>query len=133
MKYETDPKLRAVYHKRLDAAWQIERPERNPWWNFTYCAFVGEDCAIDDSIRTLRELAWEQINWRRENSRRSDIKIDSANSTLNLEVLPYDQISIQRWNANPYQLDTGGQGEIEGDGVLFLLPYWMGRHHKFIR
>ena len=133
LKYETDPKLRALYRQSLDATWQIERPERNPWWNFTYCAFAGEDCAIDDSIRTLRELSWDQINRRRENSRRRDIKIDPMNPSQGLGVLPYDRICIQRWNANPYQLDTGGQGEIEGDGVLFLLPYWMGRYHKFIR
>ena len=133
LKYETDSKLRAIYHKSLDRTWKIERPERNPWWNFTYCVFIGEDCAIDDSIRTLRELSWEQVNWRRENSIRKDVKIDPKNPTQGLDVLPYDQICIQRWNGNPYQLDTGGQGEIEGDGIVFLLPYWMGRYHQLIR
>lgn len=133
LKYETDPKLYALYHKSLDATWGIEKPERNPWWNFTYCTFVSEDCAIHDSVRTLQELPWDQINWRKENNTRKDVKIDPKNLDQSLEVLPYDQICILRWNGNPYQLDAGGQGEIEGDGVLFLLPYWMGRYHKFIR
>ncbi len=135
LKYETDPKLRAIYHKSLDATWRIERPERNPWWNFTFCAFIGEDCAIDDSIRTLRELSWEQINWRRENILRKDVRFDPnspAGHPQSLEVLPYNEITILRWNGNPYQLDSGGNGEIEGDGVIFLLPYWIGRYYKFI-
>ena len=36
LQYETDPKLRAVYQESLERAWQIERPERNPLWNFIY-------------------------------------------------------------------------------------------------
>jgi hypothetical protein len=49
-----------------------------------------------------------------------------------LIVLPYDELPIGRWNGNPYRLDGGDGGRSEGDGVYFLLPYWMGRYHKLI-
>lgn len=137
LKYETDPKLAEIYRGSLARAWKIVKPERNPWWNFTSCAFLQEDCAVEESIRTLRELSWEQINWKKENSLRSDIKLGhnykKSGKLESVEVLPYDQICIQRWNGNPYQLDTGEDGKIEGDGVIFLLPYWLGRYHEFIR
>ncbi|MGH9936861.1 MAG: hypothetical protein ACREAM_11485, partial [Blastocatellia bacterium] len=36
LNYETDPKLREVYVQSLSRAWRVERPERNPLWNFIY-------------------------------------------------------------------------------------------------
>ena len=41
LNYETDPKLREVYTQSLDRSWQIERPERNPLWNFIYAGRSG--------------------------------------------------------------------------------------------
>ena len=32
--YEKDPALLEVYRQSLERSWQIERPERNPLWNF---------------------------------------------------------------------------------------------------
>ncbi|NBO63785.1 MAG: hypothetical protein EBU88_02840 [Acidobacteria bacterium] len=49
-----------------------------------------------------------------------------------LIVLPYDELSMNKWNDNPYWLDGGYDGRREDDGSYFLLPYWMGRYHKLI-
>lgn len=135
--YEKDPKLLQIYKKSLRQTWELVRLERNPWWNFTHCAFIKEGCALDDARRTLQEIPHNQLNWKKSNSGRKDIKIDSRfiepGKLQSVSVLPYDQVVIQRWNGNPYLLDTGNEGEIEGDGVLFMLPYWMGRHHKYVQ
>jgi hypothetical protein len=37
-----------------------------------------------------------------------------------------------RWNANPFVVDGGKGGRSEDDGAAYLLPYWLGRYHKFI-
>lgn len=132
LKYETDPELLNLYKTGLRRAWELMRPERNPWWNFTVCAFLEGDCGKEDALRTLTEIPWQQINWRRDNRERADVRKNPKNPALSAEVLPYSEICIQRWNGNPYLLDTGGKGDIEGDGVIFLLPYWMGRSHGFI-
>ncbi|MBI4218186.1 MAG: hypothetical protein HY610_03630, partial [Elusimicrobia bacterium] len=57
----------------------------------------------EESLQTLREIPWKQTH-----------------------------VRMRRWNGDPYQDMTGGDGSIEGDGVLFLLPYWMGRYHGFV-
>jgi hypothetical protein len=137
LNYETDPKLREVYVQSLKRSWLVERPERNPLWNFIYAAGSGsEEFDRDESIRTLREIPMDQISWDVNNSHRLDVPIDILNDRFKrrqaLIVLPYDELSISKWNGNPYRLDGGNGGRSEGDGVYFLLPYWMGRYHKLI-
>ena len=38
---------------------------------------------------------------------------------------------MHKWNGNPYEVDGGG-GTEEEDPTFWLLPYWMGRYHRFI-
>lgn len=102
LKYEDDPELSRVYRESLRKTWEIVRPAKGPWWNFTQCIFNGGNCDLEDALDTLRKMPKEQINKGR---------------------------VLLRWNGNPF-LPNPGNGEIEGDGVVFLLPYWMGRYHK---
>ena len=37
------------------------------------------------------------------------------------------------WQRSPFQLAGGGDGFIEGAGIDYLLPYWMGRYYGFIQ
>lgn len=137
LQYETDPKLRAVYQESLERSWQIERPERNPLWNFIYA--VGCEAKEFDqaeSVRTLQEIPMDQIDWTVKNSHRQDVPRDLAGDRFKrpqaLIVLPYDELPMSKWNGNPYNLDGGNGGRSEDDGAYFLLPYWMGRYHKLI-
>ena len=135
--YETDPKLREVYIQSLERSWQIERPERNPLWNFIY-AVGSSNKEFDriESIRTLQEIPMDQISWTVINSHRLDVPIDPLADRFDrkqsLIVLPYDELPMSKWNGNPYRLDGGNDGRSEADGAYFLLPYWMGRYHKLI-
>lgn len=137
LSYETDPKLREVYRESLERSWLIERPERNPLWNFIYavgCAAKEFDKA--ESIRTLQEIPMDQIDWTVKNSHRRDVPLDPLSDRFKrrqaLIVLPYDELPMSKWNGNPYNLDGGNSGRSEDDGAYFLLPYWMGRYHKLI-
>lgn len=137
LSYEKDAKLREVYLDSLERAWQVERPERNPLWNFIYAAGSGAKVFDrEDSIRTLREIPMDQIEWTVTNSHRLDVPIDPLSDRFNrkqaLIVLPYDELPMSKWNGNPYRLDGGNGGRSEDDGGYFLLPYWMGRYHKLI-
>lgn len=111
LKYEENSKLLTIYRTSLSKTWKILRADKNPWANFTACLFLTKNCNVDAALQTLRDIPAEQINWKK---------------------APASKISIQRWNADPKQ-DAGENGSIEGDGVIFLLPYWMGRFHGFIR
>jgi hypothetical protein len=137
LQYETDAELRKVYVQSLERAWEIERPERNPLWNFIYVAGSGsQEFDRAESIRTLQEIPMDQIEWAVTNSHRLDVPIDTLADRFNrkqaLIVLPYDELPMSKWNGNPYRLDGGNGGRSEDDGAYFLLPYWMGRYHKLI-
>lgn len=135
--YEKDAKLREVYLQSLERSWQVERPERNPLWNFIYAACSGaKEFDREDSIRTLREIPMDLIEWTVTNSHRLDVPMDLLADRFNrkqaLIVLPYDELPMTKWNGNPYRIDGGNGGRTEDDGAYFLLPYWMGRYHKLI-
>lgn len=137
LSYETDPKLREVYLDSLERAWQVERPERNPLWNFIYASGSGaKEFDRDESLRTLQEIPMDLIEWTVTNSHRLDVPIDPLSDRFKrgqaLIVLPYDELPMTKWNGNPYRLDGGNGGRSEDDGAYFLLPYWMGRYHKLI-
>ena len=135
--YEKDAKLRQVYLESLERSWQVERPERSPLWNFIYAACSGaKEFDRDDSIRTLREIPMDLIEWTVTNSHRLDVPMDALADRFKrpqaLIVLPYDELPMTKWNGNPYRIDGGNGGRSEDDGAYFLLPYWMGRYHKLI-
>ena len=135
LRYETDPALRAAALASLRRAWALERPERNPLWNFIYVAHTGDREALPDALRTLGELPEDTIAWPVRNARRADLTLDPTpdrhRARQATRVLPYDEIALTRWNDNPYVCD-GGNARREGDGVHYLLPYWMGRWHGWI-
>jgi len=137
LNYEKDPKLREVYIQSLNRSWQVERPEHNPLWNFIYAVGSGSrEFDSENAINTLREIPMDQISWTVTNSHRLDAPMDALADRFNraqaLIALPYDESPMSKWNGNPYRLDGGNGGRSEGDGVYFLLPYWMGRYHKLI-
>ena len=137
LRYEDDRALLDVYKQSLERSWQIERPERNPLWNFIYAAGTSaSEFDRAESIRTLREIPMDLVQWDVRNSNRHDVPVDPMNDRFNrrqaLIVLPYDELPMSKWNGNPYNLDGGSGGRSEDDGAYFLLPYWMGRYHKLI-
>jgi hypothetical protein len=71
------------------------------------------------------------------NSHRKDIVLDPKPDRFRraqlLNLLPADERQVMKWNTNPFQSDGGNGGRGEEDGTFFLLPYWMGRHHGFLK
>ena len=137
LRYETDPRLLAIYKDSLERSWQIERPERNPLWNAIYAAGTGaRDWDRDEAVRTLREIPMDTIGWTVTNSHRLDVPVDPRADRFGrrqaLIVLPYDELPMSKWNGNPYNLDGGAEGRSEDDGAYYLLPYWMARYHTLI-
>jgi hypothetical protein len=134
LRYETEGPLLEVYHHSLERSWRIERPERNPLWNVIYAVGTGaQEFDRAESLRTLREIPMDQVQWTVRNSHRHDVPTDTEADRharrQALVVLPYDELPMSKWNGNPYRLDGGHECRVEDDGAYFLLPYWMGRYH----
>lgn len=150
---ERNPKLRRIYLASITRSYQIERPEVSPFFNFIYAAAVQANTWTDPAKRPSPDLVeparydrdacleWfrlvptDLISWTINNSKRRDIgsvylnRFQKPDST---RVFPIDERLMLRWNADPYELDNGDGGHTRGDGAFILLPYWMGRYHRFI-
>lgn len=143
LRYEPDGDIRSRYLGSLRRSWAFEVPERNPLWNFIAAAGgatapgAGEDppAWLGEAVRTLREIPTDTVAWPVNNAGRCDVALapwpDRHGDAELTRVLPYDELAITRWNGNPYRA-SAGDARVEGDGVHFLLPYWMGRHHGWI-
>jgi len=155
VRYETDPALRQRYLLAFYHRFQNEQSERNPLFNFLYAAVardqVFEDAFgrvelsptgdwLDDAVDTLRRFPLDRVDWGLTNSHRLDvvplpshIRGTGLGSRVDGKVLPIDERYVGHWNHDPWQLDFGGKGLMLGDGAPFLLPYYLGLYHGFIK
>ena len=135
--YEKDPAMLKQYRIAVDEWWKNIQREANPLWTFIY--LVGQpDAKVDlpAAVWTLYRMPIETIEWSVRNSHRQDIAFASAPDRFGkreiVTLLPPDERPVMKWNGNPFIVDGGNGGHGEDDGAAFLLPYWMGRYHKFI-
>lgn len=161
MKYGNDPKLLAATGYAFFSHWTLEFPEMNPFFNFAYAASaVGRKIPgprgvrelptlpgwLEDSVDTLKRFPLDRFDWRHSNRHRLDIVALRAEPSfgfarrnqrmglrVNGKVIPVDERFFNHWNHNPFSLDTGGNGNELADGAVFLLPYYMGLYHGFIK
>ncbi len=136
-RYEQDPRMLVALRRGLDEWWQNMRRELNPLWTFIY--LTGQpDAKVDlaGAAWTLYRMPMDTIEWTVRNSHRQDIewvgKRDRFGRREAATLLPPDERPVMKWNGNPFIVDGGGGGHAEDDGAAFLLPYWMGRYHRFI-
>ena len=81
----------------------------------------------------LRGWPLDLIEWTTKNSDRADVWAQPAPfSEQSTRAVPSSNAVRTRWNANPYEMDTGNGGRVEGDPGSFLLPYWMARYHGLL-
>ena len=102
---------------------------------------AGRTVTIEGSLpeagRALERIPSDLIVWTAHNSHRRDLEFtplkDRFERTQLTEVLAPDERAIEKWNSNPYRPDGGANGMDEEAGTIFLLPYWMGRYHGWVK
>jgi hypothetical protein len=138
LRLEKDPPTRLVLLQSLERSWRIERPEASPFFNFVYASATGKPADVELSVDTLRDWPWELVEWQARGHHRHDVTVLIRNGEGRARqqltrVLPASERRLMKWNGNPYQADGGSaNGATEEDGSAWLLPYWMGRYHRFI-
>ena len=155
LKYEKDPQLRQLFGLAFHHRWTMEKFELNPLFNFLYAAsvpglkfedaFAPQDLSpkgawLDESVDTLKRYPLDRLNWALNNSHRKDIVLlpeyvrgsDRRGSRRDGRVLPIDERYVDKWNHDPWALDSRGDGRRLADGASFLLPYYLGLYLKFI-
>lgn len=152
--YERDPKLREIYLASLRRSWQIERPEGSPLFHYIHAAGLQANQWTDPGTRPsadlvaprrydhdvcerwFREVPSDMFVWDVTNSDRHDLgelMVNRFDQKRSLFVLPIAERPLMRWNGDPFELDQGGDGRRRDDGTFVLLPYWMGRYHRFLQ
>jgi hypothetical protein len=153
LRYERDPSLRKIYLASLERSWRIERPEQSPLFNFIYAAGRQADWWTDTAKRPsearvdprkydhdiclewFRDVPLDLIDWTVKNSDRQDLgelQKSRHRQTTSSRVLNVAERPLMRWNGDPYELDGGCDGRRRDDGTFILLPYWLGRYHRFV-
>ena len=130
-RYAFNDTLKSKFRESILDHWEIERPEKEGAWNIFTALTGANEFDLEEAIWYLQEYPLDLVHWRVTNSHRKDIeKIEPnfRNQTIS-EVLPPDELPINRHNANRFQLDGGDNGTSEySAGDIWLLPYWMGRY-----
>ena len=135
-RYALNDTLKEKFKASILDHWEIERPEKEGAWDI-FTAITGvKDFDLNEAVWYLQKYPMDLINWRVRNSERKDIEFISQNfrrQTIK-EVLPPDELPINRHNENRFNLDAGDEhgGEEFSAGDIWLLPYWMGRYLKII-
>jgi len=123
--------LKAKYLEAIRDHWEIERPEKNALWSFSYAMTGVKDFDLDPAIEFLKDYPIDLRNWAMHNSHRKDIERLPANfrGQTTKERLPLSEIPIYRHNGQFFTLDSEGDGSVlVSAGDTWLLPYWMGRY-----
>lgn len=130
-RYAFNDTLQTKFKESIIDHWQSERPEKEGAWNI-FTALTGtNEFDLKEAIWYLQEYPLDLVHWRVVNSLRKDIEMIEPNfrNQTTTEVLPPDELPVNRHNANRFQLDGGDNGTSEySAGDIWLLPYWMGRY-----
>ena len=129
--YALKPSLKEKFRKAIQDHWEIERPEGDALWNFTYAMTGAKKFDLAESILFLKTYPFDLRNWAINNSKRSDVDIIAPNfrGQTTKERLPLGELPIFRHNGQIFTLDSQGDGSVLiSAGDTWLLPYWMGRY-----
>lgn len=130
-RYALNDTLKTKFKDAIIDHWQAERPEKEGAWNI-FTALTGtSEFDLNEAVWYLQEYPMDLIHWKVANSHRKDIEMMESNfrEQTTKEVLPPDELPVNRHNANRFDLDGGDNGGSEySAGDIWLLPYWMGRY-----
>lgn len=154
LKYEKDPNLLDYYRTSLYKNWLFASGQRDPFFNFVFAGVypdrdrpVYEDFrpqfppVIADALTTLRGTPLLLLGWEMNNSHRFDVVLDPTpgqkpayGGSVFGGALPIEERCHIRINSDHFDLDhSQGGGFCEYEGTFFLLPYYLGLYHGFIR
>jgi hypothetical protein len=140
MRYETDPRLAALYQRSLARAWSVVRREKNPFFTFIYHALAPgsqwDANALADALDSLERFPTAESRYDPEALERGCIahRLDRLRRRQACAPLPMDerpQVAVE-WNQNPARLEPGTRDRAAYSGFDYLAAYWLGRAHEFI-
>jgi hypothetical protein len=135
-RYALNDTLKLKFKTAILDHWQAERPEKEAAWDILTAITGVRQFDLDEAVWYLRSYPLDLIDWKVTNNERRDLDYLPRNfrGQTVTEVLPPDELPINRHNTNRFELDGGdknGGAELSA-GDIWLLPYWMGRYLQVI-
>lgn len=93
MRYTENPELRSIFAMGLTHHWELEKVERNAFFNFVYGAVTGERYNAEDAIDELMDYPMDHVMWTLYNSYRPDLKWDLSPLDLGLKPQLFEPLS----------------------------------------
>ena len=131
IRLEDSSYYRSLYMNAYNVMRRTTDDHGNAHFNMIDRGLKGPDGRRDDETRSLLE-DWlqrsrrdEWVDWRG-GARYSACGEDRACSAIPV----VDRVHTDfLWQRSPFLLYGGGQGNIEGAGIDYILPYWMARYY----
>ena len=133
--YEDDPELKTIYREGLRQWFDVIDREYSPFFNFMAGWLGIEEVYPEACVAFLRDTPLDLVEWTVDNTKREDVQLVRWPELDHLQVdrmLPPSERGVMRWDKNPWSAVRGTGGHIEGTGVYYLLPYWLGRYAGYI-
>lgn len=130
IKYEDDPKLKAVYENHMKRWFERHKREKSPFFNYFYCYASDQLVEAQHTVELLIDAPLDMIDWRIDHSKREDIevvRVPVMEALQTSELITADMRATIRWDKNPWDAIQGNPYR-EREPVYWLLPYWLGRH-----
>ncbi|MDQ1256144.1 MAG: hypothetical protein QG656_740, partial [Candidatus Hydrogenedentes bacterium] len=116
-------------------------PELGTYAQFTTAQLKPGGAYLDDALETLRGIPLDLIGYTMENTHRLDVVLDptpgqSATVGWHFDgrAVPVEERGHVRQDRDGFALNASEDGgRAEHEGTFFLLPYFLGRYHGFIR
>ena len=135
MRYENDPKLKAIYTKLLEDWMNSQKSGENLINNLAYTFATGKKVNVPQTIDFLKDVPFDLVDWPINHTLREDVKLVRTPIMEDIQVSELPPASIRstvRWDKNPWAAIQGNPHQ-EREPVFWLWPYWMSRYLEIIQ
>ena len=117
------------------AAYRIVRDytasHQNAFFDIVDRALEGANASRDAEMRSLLD------QWLQRPKRETYVDLSQTVAVCGSEACQPIPVPLRPtveflWQIDPFQLAGGGDGTVEGSGIDYILPYWMGRYYGVI-
>jgi uncharacterized protein (TIGR03437 family) len=117
------------------AAYEIVRTytasHQNAFFDIVDAALASANASRDAEMRALLD------QWLQRPKRETYVDLSKTVAVCGSEACQPIPVPLRPtleflWQIDPFQLAGGGDGTVEGSGIDYILPYWMGRYYGVI-